>query len=83
MTDKKGISLGCSETISGQHNDLFEIEKNVSKILNTLIDAKINYKGLFLNADAGFDSLSLRGFLNQHEIHANIDHNKRNKKEDN
>ena len=82
LTDKQGIPLGCSEIISGQHNDLFEIEKNVSKILDTLIDAKISYKGLFLNADAGFDSFCLRNLLNQYEIHANIDNNKRSKKED-
>lgn len=35
-----------------------------------------------MNADAGFDSFSVRSFLTQHEIHANIDNNRRNKKED-
>lgn len=82
MTDKLGIPSACLEAISGQHNDLFEIEKNVGKILATLVDANISYKGLFLNADAGFDSHNLRSLLSQYATHANIDNNKRNKKED-
>lgn len=83
LTDKQGIPLGCSEPISGHHNDLFEIEKNVSKILDTMTDANINYKGLFLNADAGFDSKKFRQFLESKEIYPNIDTNKRNVKIEN
>ncbi len=29
-----------------------------------MTDANINYKGLFLNADVGFDSKNLDNFLN-------------------
>jgi len=39
------------------------------------------HKGLFLNADAGFDSKSLREFLESKEITANIKPNPRNGKQ--
>lgn len=81
LTDRQGIPIGCSDPISGEHNDLFEIEKHTSKILQTLQDANINYDGLFLNADAGFDSERFRNFLESKGIIANIDNNKRNKKD--
>lgn len=80
LTDRQGIPLACSQPIAGNHNDLFEIEKTVSKIISTLMDACIAVKGLFLNADAGFDSKSLRTFFEQLDIFANIDFNKRNTK---
>ncbi len=56
LTDKQGITLACSDPISGNHNDLFDIKESVSKIINTLEDSSINHDGLFMNADAGFDS---------------------------
>ena len=37
--------------------------------------AGIEHKGLFLNADAGFDSKSVRDFLESKEIIANIKKN--------
>ena len=40
-------------------------------------EAAIEHKGLFLNVDAGFDSKSLREFLESKEIIANIKPNPR------
>ena len=80
LTDKKGIPLACSEPVSGNHNDLFEIEKSVFKIIQTLKDSTIEYRGLFMNADAGFDSKNLRRICDQLQIIANFDLNKRNSK---
>jgi transposase len=45
-----------------------------------LTQAGISTDGLFLNADAGFDSLSFREFCDGLNIIANIDINKRNSK---
>ena len=81
LTDKKGIVLACSDPISGNHNDLFEIKKNVSKIFNTLTDSGISCKGLFLNADAGFDSKKLRMFCSNLGVIPNFCKNKRNTKD--
>lgn len=80
FTDKQGIPLACSEPVSGNHNDLFEIEKSVFKIIQTLKDSTIEYRGLFMNADAGFDSQNLRRICDQLQIISNFDLNKRNSK---
>ena len=44
----------------------------------TLEQATIPIKGLFLNADAGFDSKNFRASCSKKEINANICFNKRN-----
>ena len=73
------IAMGSPKT--GNHNDLYEIEEVLKEILALLEEAGIEYKGLFLNADAGFDSKSLREFLESKEIIANIKPNFRNGKQ--
>ena len=59
-------------------NDLYEIEEVLKEILALLGEAGIEHKGLFLNVDAGFESKSLRDFLESKEIIANIKPNPRN-----
>ncbi len=78
LTDSQGIPLVCSEPAAGNHSDLFEVEKSVAKIIGTLGEAGIEYQGLFLNADAGFDSKKMREFCEGLEISPNIAVNKRN-----
>ncbi|MCG8330160.1 MAG: transposase [Chitinophagales bacterium] len=80
LTGQQGIPLACSQPVAGNHNDLFEIEKTVSKIISTLMDACIAVKGLSFNADAGFDSKNLRTLFEQVDIFPNINFNKRNTK---
>ena len=80
LTDKNGIPLAMSEPIAGNHNDLFEIEIFFSKMLADLEASEISTKYLFLNADAGFDSEGFRNTCSSNDIIANIDFNKRNKK---
>ena len=48
--------LAMSPPMAGNHNDLYEIEEILKEILAFLEEAGIEHKGLFLNADAGFDS---------------------------
>ncbi len=45
------------------------------------MDAQIPIDGLFMNADAGFDSKELRDICEGHGIIANFDINKRNAKD--
>jgi transposase len=80
LTDKKGIPLACSNPVSGNHNDLFECEEMMSEIITTLVDCKIEVDGLFMNADAGFDSKNFREFCETFGIIPNFDINKRNSK---
>jgi transposase len=80
LTDKQGIPLAMSEPIDGNHNDLFEIEIFFTKMITDLELSKIETNGLFLNADAGFDSEGFRKTCFSKGIIANIDFNKRNSK---
>jgi hypothetical protein len=46
--------------MNGYRMGLFEIETHFEQLLNMLQEANIATEGLFLNADAGFDSQKLR-----------------------
>lgn len=80
MTDRQGLPLAMSEPIDGSHNDLFDIEFFFTQMLADLKQACLAINGLFLNADAGFDSKSFRDLCFAHDITANVDFNKRNSK---
>lgn len=60
--------------MSGEHHDLYNIEE----IFDLLNAADIEVKGLFLNADSGFDSKKFRDTLCRKEIIGNIKENPRN-----
>jgi len=80
LSDRQGLPLAMSEPISGNHNDLHDIEVQFEVVTGTLEDAEIPVEGLFLNADAGFDSKNFRDSCAEKEINANICFNKRNGK---
>jgi len=78
LTDSKGVPLICSDPIAGNHNDSFNLVKIFSKMIQKLQLAGISMKGLFLNADSGFDTSPFRLYCYENEIFDNIDRNKRN-----
>lgn len=78
LTDRQGLPLAMSEPVSGNHNDLYDIEVQFEIVTATLEDAGISVDGLFMNADAGFDCAQLRKCCESKEINANICFNKRN-----
>jgi len=78
LTDRQGLPLAMSEPVSGNHNDLFDIEVQFEVVTATLDRADIKTQGLFLNADAGFDSKDFRSACARRDINANICFNKRN-----
>lgn len=78
LTDRQGLPIAMSEPVSGNHNDLFDIEVQFEEVIGTLEDAEISIDGLFINADAGFDSQKLRDKCQAKGIIANICPNKRN-----
>ena len=79
LTDRQGLPLACSDPMSGEHHDVFEIEENVSKMVATLQRAGIASEGLFLNGDAGFDARKMREICEQHGIIVNIARSKKNR----
>lgn len=78
LADNKGQMLACSLPVSGAHHDLYEIEVVFKELCNLLKEAGIETKGLFLNADAGFDSQAFRSICSEMKIEANIAPNPRN-----
>lgn len=78
MTDRQGLPLAMSEPVAGNHNDLYDIEVQFEVVTATLEQADITVDGLFLNADAGFDSKDFRKACAKKDINANICFNKRN-----
>lgn len=78
LTDRQGLPVAMSEPVSGNHNDLFNIEVQFEEVVGTLEKAEISVDGLFINADAGFDSQRLRNKCEAKGITVNICPNKRN-----
>lgn len=78
LTDRQGLPLAMSEPVAGNHNDLYNIEVQFEIVTATLEKADISVEGLFLNADAGFDSKEFRESCFKKDIQGNICFNKRN-----
>ena len=81
FTDKQGQPLVMAEPQSGNHNDVYEIRSLFEQMCQLLQDAGISLKGVFLNADAGFDTEEVRMLCKDKEIEANIADNPRNSRE--
>lgn len=78
LIDRQGLPLAISNPVAGNHNDLYNIEVQFEVVIGTLEQANIHVGGLFLNADAGFDSKEFRLCCKKKEINANVCFNKRN-----
>lgn len=82
LSDNTGLMLAVGTAQSGEHNDLYNIDSIFKELLELLEQAGINFKGIFLNADPGFDSEEMRSLCIQNEIELNVKLNKRNSKQD-
>jgi len=78
LTERQGLPLSISQPVSGNHHDLYDIENQLDEMISGLRSAEISVDGLFLNADAGFDSQKFRDKCEQNGIIPNVDFNKRN-----
>ena len=82
LSDVNGIPIACSDPIAGNHNDAYELVENFESMAESLKKSHIPIEGLFLNADAGFDTKAFRDSLYKYDIADNIDKNKRNGQDD-
>lgn len=80
LTDGKGIPISIGEILSGNHNDLFEIVPQFSKMIRELKSKNIIVENSCLNADKGFDSKAFRRSCRRRKIMPNIKENNRNRK---
>ena len=60
LVDNNGTPIAFSEPIAGNHNDSFELVTNFENMISPLRSCNIHLDGLFLNADAGFDTTEFR-----------------------
>jgi transposase len=81
LSDKEGQPLTMATPQAGNHNDLYEIQQLFNEMCTLLEEAGIDLRGVFMNADAGFDAEDLREVCAEKEIEVNIAQNKRNEKE--
>jgi hypothetical protein len=72
LGDNQVQMLYCASPQESQHDDLFQLQALFEEICQFLTAVGIDVKGLFLNADAGFDSKEFRAICEQKEITANI-----------
>ena len=70
ITDNQGVPLSCSNPISGNHIDAYDLAKTVDKIMRNIQESNIQSDWLFLNADAGFDTKEFLSYcFETNEIH--------------
>lgn len=80
LTDGAGIPIANGGIISGNHNDLYQIVPQYSKMIKDLNRCGICVINSVQNADKGFDSKSFRRSIHRRKMFANIVENKRNRK---
>lgn len=78
ISDNQGIIIAASQPESGNHHDTFDFEKHLKELVDTLKRAEIETEGLFLNADAGFDSEKVRRLCEGYGFIPNFAFNPRN-----
>lgn len=81
LVDNTGQPLAMATPQAGNHHDVFEIEALFEQMCALLKEAGIDLRGVFMNADSGFDAKALREQCHEKEIEANIAVNERNKKQ--
>ncbi len=80
LLDKKGYPIASTEIIAGNHNDAYELEKNLSDIFKDMKQRKLLIFGAYLNADAAFDTKAARKVCFNNGVIPNMVENKRGRK---
>ena len=78
LTDNQGLPIAISSPVAGNHHDLYQIGNHLDELFQTLAKANIPIDGLFVNADAGFDSKEFRSKCFEYGIIPNTAINPRN-----
>ena len=77
LTDRSGLVVSYIPPYSGNHHDLYQIERSFNYLIDDLKQMNISPDGLFVNADAGFDAGILRNLCAGEGIHLNAPLNRR------
>ena len=82
FSDNQGLPLAMATPQDGNHHDLHNIQVLFEELCQLLREAEVDLKGVFMNADSGFDAQVLREQCSDKQIEANIEVNDRNNKEE-
>lgn len=81
LTDASGLVVGFTLPIAGNHHDITDIENRMNYLVGQLACSGIRVDGLFVNADAGFDSDAFRQVCERLGIELNAPRNYRGAKQ--
>ena len=81
LTDADGLVVGFTLPIAGNHHDVSDIEERLGYLVKQLAASGIRVHGLFVNADAGFDSQEFRDACTRLGIELNVPRNYRGAKQ--
>lgn len=80
LCDNNGLPLVVGKPQSGNNNDLYNINKIFDEMITFLEEDSITMDGVFMNADAGFDSKSFKRNCDSKGIELNVKENPRSRK---
>ena len=80
LLDKNGYPITSTEIIAGNHNDAFELEKNIRYLFKEMKHRKLPISGSYFNADSAFDTKGARKVCFNNGVIPNIAENKRGRK---
>jgi len=82
ICDNNKNILAISECINGNHHDSYNLVPIVKKMFKSLKKTVKIKKGIYFNADSGFDTKDFRAYLTKEKMIPNIKNNKRNSKKE-
>lgn len=71
LRDNQGLPIILSSSVANNRHGLYDIKDRLDELFSTLSKARIPVDGLFVNADAGFDSASFRDKCFEYGVIAN------------
>jgi len=80
MTDSKGRPLEFGDVLSGNHNDQYNVVKQVKRMFQGLKACGLSFNKSYLNMDKGFDNQLLRKYCQRLKVIPNVKENIRNRK---
>lgn len=80
LLDKNGYPVASTEIIAGNHNDAYDLEKNLRDLFKDMKQRKLPITGSYFNADSAFDTKSARKVCFNNGVIPNIAENRRGRK---
>ncbi len=80
VSDKNGYPVASTGIIAGNHNDAYDLEKNLRDLFKDMKQRKLPISGSYFNADSAFDTKGARKVCFNYSVIPNIAENRRGRK---